>query len=133
VIVHDEIGFGESSHPPEADYAPPAQAERLRSLAQASSMTRIHLGGSSTSRQIAMSYAALHPTEVASLCLLDLGGLGVRPLASLEQLSQKPHATRCSPGTKASLRGPCVRDGLGKADFRADYDRFRRNAHHWNA
>jgi len=35
VIVPDEIGFAESSHPPDADYGSQAQAERVHALAQA--------------------------------------------------------------------------------------------------
>jgi pimeloyl-ACP methyl ester carboxylesterase len=86
VIVPDEIGFGESAHPPDADYATPAQAERLRSLAQALGIGRIHLGGSSMGGQIAMSYAALHPTEVASLWLLDPGGVWSAPASELRKV-----------------------------------------------
>jgi pimeloyl-ACP methyl ester carboxylesterase len=86
VIVPDEIGFGESAHPPQADYAPPAQAQRLRSLAQALGITRIHLGGSSMGGQIAMTYAVLHPTEVASLWLLDPGGIWSAPASELRKV-----------------------------------------------
>jgi len=39
VIIPDHIGFGESSHPMEADYTPPAQAERLHALTVASAST----------------------------------------------------------------------------------------------
>src|SRR5882724_5640851 len=35
VIAPDHIGFGESAHPQDADYAPIAQAERVRELARA--------------------------------------------------------------------------------------------------
>jgi len=67
VIIPDHIGFGESSHPQGADYAPPAQAERIRAFAHALGIERLHLGGSSMGGQIALTYAARYPAEVASL------------------------------------------------------------------
>jgi pimeloyl-ACP methyl ester carboxylesterase len=79
VIVPDHIGFGESSKPAEADYAPPAQAERLRALAQALGLGKLHLGGNSMGGHIAMTYAALHPDEVGSLWLLDPSGVWSAP------------------------------------------------------
>jgi pimeloyl-ACP methyl ester carboxylesterase len=79
VIVPDHIGFGESSHPQEADYAPAAQAERLRSFAYALGIQHLHLGGSSMGGQIAMTYAARHPAEVASLWLIDPAGVWSGP------------------------------------------------------
>lgn len=75
VIIPDHIGFGESSHPQQADYSPPAQAERLRSLAQAMGIKALHLGGNSMGGQIAMTYAAHHPSEVKSLWLLGPAGV----------------------------------------------------------
>ncbi len=79
VIVPDDIGFGESSHPQEVDYAPPAQAERLRAFAHALGIARLHLGGNSMGGQIAMTYAARYPAEVASLWLLDPSGVWSAP------------------------------------------------------
>jgi hypothetical protein len=55
LIVPDVPGFGESAHPPAADYAPPAQVERLRALAKALGVGRLHLGGNSMGGQIAMT------------------------------------------------------------------------------
>lgn len=86
VIIPDHIGFGESSHPPQADYAPPAQAERLRALAQALGAQHLHLGGSSMGGQIALTYAALHPSEVASLWLLDPAGVWSAPPSELQKV-----------------------------------------------
>jgi pimeloyl-ACP methyl ester carboxylesterase len=83
VIIPDLIGFGESSHPADADYSPPVQAERLRSLAQALGATELHLGGNSMGGHIAMTYAALHPGEVKSLWLLDAGGVWSGPKSDL--------------------------------------------------
>lgn len=79
VIIPDHIGFGESAHPPEADYAPPAQVERLRALAQALGVKTLHLGGSSMGGQIALAYAALYPAEVKSLWLLGPAGIWSAP------------------------------------------------------
>lgn len=75
LIIPDHIGFGESSHPQDADYAPLAQVERLHALMQALGITRMHVGGSSMGGQIAMSYAAAYPDQVASLWLLDPAGV----------------------------------------------------------
>jgi pimeloyl-ACP methyl ester carboxylesterase len=92
VIVPDHIGFGESSHPQEADYSPPAQAERLRAFAHALGIERLHLGGSSMGGQIAMTYAARYPTEVASLWLLDPAGVWSAPPSELFKiLAEKGH------------------------------------------
>jgi pimeloyl-ACP methyl ester carboxylesterase len=86
VIVPDHIGFGESARPPEADYGPPAQARRLRALADALGIKTVHLGGSSMGGHIAMTYAALYPTEVASLWLLDPGGVWSAPPGELRKI-----------------------------------------------
>lgn len=71
VIIPDITGFGESTRPPHADYSSCAQVERLRALAQALKLSGLHLGGNSMGGQIALLYAARHPTEVASLWLLS--------------------------------------------------------------
>jgi pimeloyl-ACP methyl ester carboxylesterase len=86
VIVPDHIGFGESSHPLDADYAPPAQAARLRMLAQALGAQNLHLGGNSMGGQIALSYAALYPAEVKSLWLLDPAGVRSAPESELRRI-----------------------------------------------
>jgi len=86
VIIPDHIGFGESSRPPEADYTPAAQAERLRRLAQALGAKTIHLGGNSMGGQIAMAYAALYPTEVGSLWLLNPAGIWNAPRSELAHI-----------------------------------------------
>ena len=85
VIVPDQIGFGESAHPQEADYAPIAQAVRLRALAQALGIQSLHLGGSSMGGHIALTYAALHPTEVKTLWLLDPGGVWTASESDLQK------------------------------------------------
>lgn len=81
VIVSDLLGFGESDHPQDADYAPPAQAERVHALVQKLGLKNFHLGGSSMGGHIALTYAARYPTEVQSLWLLDSGGIWTAPLA----------------------------------------------------
>ena len=83
VIIPDHIGFGESSHPVDADYSPPAQALRLRSFTRALGVTDLHIGGNSMGGHIAMTYAALFPGEVKSLWLLDPGGVWSAPKSVL--------------------------------------------------
>lgn len=75
VILPDHIGFGESAHPPQADYRPTAQAERVRALALALGIKSVHLGGNSMGGHAALAYAARYPNEVASLWLLGSGGV----------------------------------------------------------
>ena len=89
VIVPDLIGFGESAHPQDADYAPAAQAERVRAFAQALGITNVHLGGNSMGGHIALSYSALHPTEVTSLWLLDAGGVWTAPESELQKIGRE--------------------------------------------
>lgn len=85
VIVPDHIGFGESAHPPDADYSPAAQAERLHALASALGIKEIHLGGSSMGGQIAMSYAVQFRSEVRSLWLVDTAGIWSAPASELRK------------------------------------------------
>jgi pimeloyl-ACP methyl ester carboxylesterase len=86
VIVPDQVGFGESAHPAEADYAPAVQAARARALAQALGLAGLHLGGSSMGGQIALTYAAQHPAEVKSLWLLDTAGVQSAPASELRKI-----------------------------------------------
>lgn len=86
VIVPDQLGFGESAHPAEADYAPAAQAARARALAQALGLSGLHLGGSSMGGQIALTYAAQHPAEVKSLWLLDTAGVHSAPASEMRKI-----------------------------------------------
>lgn len=85
VIVPDHIGFGESSKPLQADYAPRAQAERLRSFARALGLSKLHLGGNSMGGHIALTYAALYPKEVESLWLLNAAGVWSAPPSELRR------------------------------------------------
>ncbi|MBK6751136.1 MAG: alpha/beta hydrolase [Acidobacteria bacterium] len=85
VIVPDHVGFGESAHPPEANYSAAAQADRLHALANALGIKEIHLGGSSMGGQIAMSYAVLFRSEVKSLWLIDTGGVWSAPASELRK------------------------------------------------
>lgn len=86
VIIPDHAGFGESSHDPDADYSPPAQAKRLHELAAALGIGRAHIGGNSMGGHIAMSYAAAYPEDVASMWLLDPGGIWSGPPSELEKI-----------------------------------------------
>ena len=79
IIIPDHIGFGESSHPQDADYTPPTQVERLRAFAQALNAGILHLGGSSMGGQIALTYAGQYPDEIASLWLLGPAGVWSAP------------------------------------------------------
>lgn len=85
VIIPDHIGFGESAKPAQADYAPRAQAERLRALARALGMARLHLGGNSMGGHIALTYAALYPKEVAGLWLLAPAGVWSAPPSEIRK------------------------------------------------
>ncbi|HEY9161784.1 MAG TPA: alpha/beta hydrolase [Desulfomonilia bacterium] len=86
VIIPDNLGFGESGHPADADYRPGAQAARLRNLALALGITKVHLGGSSMGGHISMMYAAMYPDEVQSLWLLDPGGIWSAPPGELQKV-----------------------------------------------
>lgn len=85
VVIPDHIGFGESAKPPQGDYAPRAQAERLRALAKALGMPQLHLGGNSMGGHIALTYAALFPAEVKSLWLLAPGGVWSAPPSEMRK------------------------------------------------
>jgi pimeloyl-ACP methyl ester carboxylesterase len=89
VIIPDHIGFGESSHPQDASYNTGVQAVRIRSLAKALGITKLHLGGSSMGGQISMMYAALYPEEVKSLWLLNPGGIWSAPPSEFRQIISK--------------------------------------------
>jgi len=89
VIIPDHIGFGESSHPQNANYSAGVQAVRIRTLAQALGVTKLHLGGNSMGGQISMMYAALYPDEVESLWLLDPGGVWSAPSSGLREIIVK--------------------------------------------
>jgi pimeloyl-ACP methyl ester carboxylesterase len=85
VIVPDHIGFGESAKPAQADYAPRAQAERLRAFARTLGVSKLHLGGNSMGGHIALTYAALYPREVESLWLLNAAGVWSAPPSELRR------------------------------------------------
>ena len=86
LIIPDINGFGESARPPGADYGATTQVERLRALAQALHLAPLHLGGSSMGGQIALLWAARHRDEVASLWLLDAGGIRSAPPSAMVKL-----------------------------------------------
>ncbi|MGA9111194.1 MAG: alpha/beta hydrolase [Smithella sp.] len=89
VIIPDNLGFGESGHPHDADYSSSAQAARIRALAQALGITKVHLGGSSMGGQISMMYAFYYPDEVKSLWLIDPGGIWSAPKSEFYELITK--------------------------------------------
>lgn len=89
VIIPDHIGFGESSHPQDADYGAISQAVRIRTLAQALGISKVHMGGSSMGGHIAMMYAFLYPDDTRSLWLLDPGGIWNAPASELRGMITK--------------------------------------------
>ena len=88
LIVPDHIGFAESAHPADADYSPTAQARRLHDFATALGLRQIHLGGSSMGGQIALTYAALYPSEVKSLWLTDPAGVWSAPKSDMLKITE---------------------------------------------
>ena len=86
VIVPDLVGFGESAHRTDVDYRYAAQAERLHAFVQSLGLSRIDIGGNSMGGGIAMSYAAQHPDEVASLWLIDCAGIAAAPPSELAKI-----------------------------------------------
>lgn len=86
LIIPDHMGFGESSHPADADYSPNAQAERVHTLAKLLGFTKLDLGGSSMGGQIALSYAVLYPNEVRSLWLIDTAGVWSAPESEVRKI-----------------------------------------------
>ena len=86
VIVPDLVGFGESSHRADVDYHYAAQAQRVHDFTQALGLARFDLGGNSMGGGIAMSLAAQHPQEVASLWLLDCAGIAAAPPSELARI-----------------------------------------------
>jgi pimeloyl-ACP methyl ester carboxylesterase len=63
-----------------------AQSERLHTLALALGIDRLHLGGNSMGGQIALTYAARYPTQVASLWLLNPAGVSSAPKSELAKI-----------------------------------------------
>lgn len=88
VIIPDHVGFGESSHPADADYRPEAQVARLERFADALGLSTIHLGGNSMGGQIAATWAARRPDRVASLWLLAPAGVWSAGESELHQVIQ---------------------------------------------
>ena len=86
VIAPDLVGFGESSHRTDVDYHYAAQAQRVHDFTQALGLTRFDLGGNSMGGGIAMSLAAQHPQEVASLWLIDCAGIAAAPPSELAKI-----------------------------------------------
>ena len=89
VIIPDHIGFGESAHPPDADYSPTAQATRIHMLAKALGIEALDVCGSSMGGQIALTYSALYPGEVKSLWLLAPAGIWSAPPSELRTIFDK--------------------------------------------
>jgi pimeloyl-ACP methyl ester carboxylesterase len=80
------VGFGESTHSRGVDYRYAAQAQRLHAFTQALGLARLDLGGNSMGGGIAMSFAAQHRDEVASLWLIDCAGIAAAPPSELARI-----------------------------------------------
>lgn len=83
LIVPDLVGFGGSAGPVDADYSPSAQAARLSAFCRALGIAATHAGGSGMGAQVALTWAAAHPTDVQSLWLLAPTGLRAAPESEL--------------------------------------------------
>ncbi len=86
VIIPDLVGFGESSHLPDADYRYAAQATRMHEFVRALGLTNVALGGNSMGGGVALSYAAQYPQEVSSLWLIDPAGIADVPPSELNRI-----------------------------------------------
>lgn len=76
LVVPDLPGFGRSGYSPALGYGIPAQAERLRGFLRAiGAPAPWHLVGSSMGGHVVLTMAVTHPREVASLALVDAGGI----------------------------------------------------------
>jgi pimeloyl-ACP methyl ester carboxylesterase len=83
IVIPDQIGFAESSHPRDGDYSSHGQAGHLHALLQVLGIGCVHIGGNSMGGQIALAYAARYRSEVASLWLLDPGGVHSAPRSEM--------------------------------------------------
>jgi pimeloyl-ACP methyl ester carboxylesterase len=107
LIIPDILGFGESSKPPAADYSAEAQVDRLSALVRAVGITqRVHVGGNSMGGLLTLYFGARHPTQTASLWLLDpaamFGGPLSEPMRIAVQEKRNPFDIR-SPEDLAEL------------------------------
>lgn len=83
VIIPDIIGFGESSHPVDADYAPLEQVRRLHRFLEALQTPAAHFAGNSMGGQLAITYAVAFPNAVKSLCLISPSGVWSAPKSAV--------------------------------------------------
>ena len=98
VYAIDLPGFGDSSKPADWRYRIQDQVEYVHTIAQALGLQRVHLGGSSMGGQIAASYAARYPNEVASLWLNAPAGV-----ASAEPSEMFKQIALMKPGDRMPL------------------------------
>jgi pimeloyl-ACP methyl ester carboxylesterase len=75
LIIPDLPGFGESESPPQLRYRVQDHVERLRGFLRDLGVERSHMGGNSMGGFIVTLYATKYPIEVASLWLIDSGGV----------------------------------------------------------
>ena len=98
VYAIDLPGFGDSSKPADWRYRIQDQVEYVHTIAQALGLQRMHLGGSSMGGQIAASYTARYPNEVASLWLNAPAGV-----ASAEPSEMFKQIALMKPGDRMPL------------------------------
>ena len=75
IIIPDIIGFGDSSHPKDLNYAPIEQVKRLQQFCTALQLKSFHLLGNSMGGQLATLYAKNFSSEVKSLVLVAPSGV----------------------------------------------------------
>lgn len=85
IVIPDHVGFGESTRSPSVPCKPSDQAMRLRQLCLRLGIERTHVGGSSMGGHIAMTWATLFPEMIASLWLLNPGGIWSAPASEMRQ------------------------------------------------
>lgn len=99
LIVPDLPGFGQSPYKASLGYLIPQQTQRLQALVNAVAPAgKLHLVGSSMGGHIALTYALQDQKRVASLTLIDAGGV-ISPMKSdltlqIERTGRNPFDVR---------------------------------------
>jgi abhydrolase domain-containing protein 6 len=75
VVALDLPGHGESTRDPDASYDIASQVARLEAFREALELGPLHLAGNSMGGHIATSYTVRYPDAVATLALLNPGGV----------------------------------------------------------
>ncbi|MGE5405787.1 MAG: alpha/beta fold hydrolase [Candidatus Saccharibacteria bacterium] len=75
VIALDLPGFGESTRIQGSDYGWLSQTERVHRFVEVLKLDKFHIAGNSMGGEISGIYAAEHPDQVLSVCLIDAAGV----------------------------------------------------------